>query len=219
MKVSGQLLFPTALPPGKEPPVPLDRRLGVPQSHSSRESNHGSPAHSIVTRGTELPRLLVTPLYTLMNGVIIVGYISLIAFSCYGYRVKVKLSLCFNWAPLHEGVLGEWSYSSTHSLTSALDGSEWWASYTGRFTPRVKAPGTHWIGGWVGPRAVLDTVVKRKISSPHRELNPGTLIVKPVAQRYTDWAVVALGSLVTRENNLFGYYSWKKISNRLELLR
>jgi hypothetical protein len=25
------------------------------------------------------------------------------------------------------------------------------------------------IGGWVGPRAVLDAVVKRKIPSPHRE--------------------------------------------------
>jgi len=22
--------------------------------------------------------------------------------------VKVKLSLCFNWAPRHEGVMGEW---------------------------------------------------------------------------------------------------------------
>jgi hypothetical protein len=33
--------------------------------------------------------------------------------------VKVKLSLCFNWAPLHEGILGEWSYSSTHALTLA----------------------------------------------------------------------------------------------------
>jgi hypothetical protein len=37
-------------------------------------------------------------------------------------KVKVKLSLCFNWAPRHEGVLGEWRYSFTHSLTSALDG-------------------------------------------------------------------------------------------------
>jgi len=28
------------------------------------------------------------------------------------------------------------------------------------FTPRgEKAPGTHWIGGWVGPRAGLDVVV------------------------------------------------------------
>jgi hypothetical protein len=30
-------------------------------------------------------------------------------------KVKVKLSLCFNWAPRHEGVLGKWRYSSTHS--------------------------------------------------------------------------------------------------------
>jgi hypothetical protein len=37
-------------------------------------------------------------------------------------KVKVKLSLCFNWAPRHEGVLGKWRYSSTHSLISALDG-------------------------------------------------------------------------------------------------
>jgi len=29
---------------------------------------------------------------------------------------KVRLSLCFNWAPRHEGVLGEWRYSSIHSL-------------------------------------------------------------------------------------------------------
>jgi len=30
--------------------------------------------------------------------------------------------------PRHEGVLGEWRYSSTHSLTSVLDGGEWSAS-------------------------------------------------------------------------------------------
>jgi len=28
-----------------------------------------------------------------------------------------------------------------------------------RFTPRERAPGTHWIGGWVDPRAVLDAGV------------------------------------------------------------
>jgi hypothetical protein len=37
-------------------------------------------------------------------------------------RVKVKSSLYFSWAPRHDGVLGEWMYSSTHSFTSALDG-------------------------------------------------------------------------------------------------
>jgi hypothetical protein len=37
----------------------------------------------------------------------------------------------------------------------------------------------------VGSRAVLDVVVKRKISSPRRESNPRTPIFQPVAQRYT----------------------------------
>jgi hypothetical protein len=59
-------------------------------------------------------------------------------------------------------------------------------------SPRERAPRTHWIGGWVGPRAVLDTVVKRKISSSRRESNPRTPIVQPVAQRYTDSAITVL---------------------------
>jgi hypothetical protein len=82
--------------------------------------------------------------------------------------------------------MGEWRYSSTHSLTSALDGGEWSASRPARFTPRERAPGTHWIGGWVGPGTVLDTVAKRKIPIPRRESNPRSPIVQPVVQRYTD---------------------------------
>jgi hypothetical protein len=46
-----------------------------------------------------------------------------------------------------------------HSLTSAVDGGEWSPSCPGRFTPRERAAGIHWIGGWVGPTAILDTVV------------------------------------------------------------
>jgi hypothetical protein len=69
-------------------------------------------------------------------------------------------------------------------LTSALDGGEWSASHPGSFTPRERAPGTHWIRGWVGPTAVLDAVVKRNIPSPRRESNPRTPIVQPVAQSY-----------------------------------
>jgi hypothetical protein len=61
-----------------------------------------------------------------------------------------------------------------HSLTLALDGGEWSASRPGHFTPRERAPGTHWIGGWVGPRALLDAVAKIKIPSPHQESNPTT---------------------------------------------
>jgi hypothetical protein len=62
---------------------------------------------------------------------------------------KVKLSLCL---------------TKNHAM-KAYWGSGGIASRPGRFTPRERAPGTHWIGGWVGSRAVLDAVVKRKISA------------------------------------------------------
>jgi hypothetical protein len=51
-------------------------------------------------------------------------------------------------------------------LTAAVDGSEWSASRPCRFTA-----GTHWIGGWVGPRTGLDVVEKRK-SCPCLDSNP-----------------------------------------------
>jgi hypothetical protein len=107
-------------------------------------------------------------------------------------KVKVKLCLCFNWALCHEGVLGEWMYSSTRSLTLALDGGEWSASRPSRFSPRERAPSTHLIGGWVGPRFVMDAVVRRKIPSPCQDSNPRTLIIQPIAECYTDWAIMAL---------------------------
>jgi hypothetical protein len=45
-------------------------------------------------------------------------------------------------------------------LTSALVRGEWSASRHGRFTPGERTPGTHWVGGWVGPRAGLDDLEK-----------------------------------------------------------
>jgi hypothetical protein len=85
-------------------------------------------------------------------------------------EVKVKFPPCFNRAPRHESVQGEWRYSSTHSFTSALDTGEWSASRLGHFTPRKRTPGTHWLGGWVSHRAGLDAVVRR-IPSPYRDSN------------------------------------------------
>jgi hypothetical protein len=74
----------------------------------------------------------------------------------------VRLYLCFNWAPLHEGVLG-----SGGTAPRILDLGTWWrwvfSFIAGRFTPTERAPGTYWTEGWVSPRAGLDTVVKRKI--------------------------------------------------------
>jgi hypothetical protein len=40
-------------------------------------------------------------------------------------------------------------------LASALVGGEWSASRPARFTPRERAPGTHWIGASVDPRTGL----------------------------------------------------------------
>jgi hypothetical protein len=53
----------------------------------------------------------------------------------------------------------------------------------GRFTAEERAPGTHWIGGWMSPRAVLDVVAKGKIPSPRRESNIRTPIVQSVDSR------------------------------------
>jgi hypothetical protein len=44
---------------------------------------------------------------------------------------------------------------------------------TSRFTTGKRAPGTHWIGGWVGHRAGLDDVQKgRCLTLPGLELRP-----------------------------------------------
>jgi hypothetical protein len=41
--------------------------------------------------------------------------------------------------------------------------------------PQGKSPGTQWLGGWVGSRAGLDAVVKRKIPSPLPGIEPTIL--------------------------------------------
>jgi hypothetical protein len=58
-------------------------------------------------------------------------------------------------------------------LTSALVGGEWSASRLGSCTPGERAPGIHWIGGWVDPRAGLDDLERRKfLTLPGLELRP-----------------------------------------------
>jgi hypothetical protein len=58
------------------------------------------------------------------------------------------------------------------------------------FTPRERAPGIYWIGGWVGPRAGLDDVEKRKFFTL-----PG-LEFQPVAIRKTDYVILVPSLLV-----------------------
>jgi hypothetical protein len=75
-------------------------------------------------------------------------------------------------------------------LTSALAGGGWSPSRPCRFILGERAPGTHWIGGWVDPRAGLDDVEKRKFFIlPGLELRPS--VVQLVPGRYTDWVIPA----------------------------
>jgi hypothetical protein len=85
-------------------------------------------------------------------------------------------------------------------LTSALAGSEWSASRPRHLTSEERAPGTHWIGGWVDPRAGQGDVEKRKFltlrglellplgrparsQSPYRLRYPGSLTF-PIVRVY-----------------------------------
>jgi hypothetical protein len=64
-------------------------------------------------------------------------------------------------------------YRATFFFTSALVGEEWSAYRTRRFTPGERAPGIHWIGGWVGPGADLDDAENRKfLTVPGLEFRP-----------------------------------------------
>jgi hypothetical protein len=69
----------------------------------------------------------------------------------------------------HEGPEGEKKYRSILSLTSALDG-EGGQRHAPAALPPGKRAGTHFAGGWVGPRADLDGCGK---SHPYRKSVPG----------------------------------------------
>jgi hypothetical protein len=82
----------------------------------------------------------------------------------------------------------EWIY---RSLTSALAGEEWSALRLGRFTSGERATVTHWIGGWVDPRAGLDDMEKRQfLTLLGLELRP---FGRPsmLTGRYTDYSIPA----------------------------
>jgi hypothetical protein len=99
----------------------------------------------------------------------------------------VKLSLCLTNYALHHECVWVSGCIDPHFLDLVISGGEWSASRSGRFTPRETAPGTHWIGSWVGPRTGLDDVEKRKFPTlPGLELR--TLGRQLLASRHTNYA-------------------------------
>jgi hypothetical protein len=67
---------------------------------------------------------------------------------------------------------GERKHSSYSYMTSALDRVSGQHHAPAALYPRGKKPSTHWIGGWVGPRADLDTEARRKILLPLLGIEP-----------------------------------------------
>jgi hypothetical protein len=61
-------------------------------------------------------------------------------------------------------------YSSTLSLTFALDGDGWLRSHALAALPPRNRRGTNFVGGWVGPKAGLDLCGKFR---PHWHSIPG----------------------------------------------
>ena len=66
-------------------------------------------------------------------------------------------------------------------LTTALDGGERSVSRLSRFTPGEGVHITYRIGGYMGPKACLNTMKKRQISYFFRESNHDSLVVQFVA--------------------------------------
>jgi rRNA maturation protein Nop10 len=96
----------------------------------------------------------------------------------------------------HEGPEGEYRYSYTLSLTSALDGGEWSTPRPGRFTPgkETRYPLYRRL---CGPQRRSGRL--RKIS-PSPGIDSRT--VQPVARRYTNWATPAQAQPLLSSPNL-----------------
>jgi hypothetical protein len=83
--------------------------------------------------------------------------------------------------------------------TSALDGDG-----VPRFSPRERTPGTHCTGGWVDPKAGLDTEATGKILCLCRGSNLDRPVFQPIARHYTDWATPLLKGLVDMNEIWYG---------------
>jgi hypothetical protein len=89
------------------------------------------------------------------------------------YKSKVKLSRYHD-----EGAMGERSYSSYSFLTSTIDRVSGQRHAPAALYPRLRTTGTHWTGGWVSLRDVLDTEARGKIIC----LCPGSNPFRPVCR-------------------------------------
>jgi hypothetical protein len=88
-----------------------------------------------------------------------------------------------------------------------------WSRHQMEVSGQLHAPGTHWIGGWMGLRAVLDAVVKRKNSQPPPGIepeNPDRPARSPTLYRLT---YHDSNRLINRNLNMFEFFVTSSTEN------
>jgi len=85
-------------------------------------------------------------------------------------------------------------------LNLSTNCGEWLTSCPDHLITRERVSGTHWAGGWVGPRADLDILEKRKIPCPWPESSPNcwahgvaTILTTLSWLPWWDWIVQSVG--------------------------
>jgi len=104
------------------------------------------------------------------------------SFVCFSFyvsevsKLKVKFALTTLWRQGQR-------YSFAHSQLKWR--GELLTSHFDCFTLRERAPDTHWIRGWMGPRAILDILEKRKNFMHLPGIQPGC--IQRIPSRYAGW--------------------------------
>jgi hypothetical protein len=93
------------------------------------------------------------------------------------YFSQVQVGICLGSLDCEHHIWGS-GVRAPSFLTLVLDWSKWLASRPCYFIPKERAPGSHWIGGWVGPRLGLDAAETR--TKLHcQDSNPGRPVCRP----------------------------------------
>jgi hypothetical protein len=117
---------------------------------------------------------------------------------CYTNHSHICFSLLSKAVPstCHGGACSEERYSSYSFSNLALDEVSGKHHVPAVLYPQERSPSTHWIGGWVGLRASLDTWARMRILYPCQGLNPGC----PVYGQTLYW--LNYPSSIVRFNNM-----------------
>jgi hypothetical protein len=119
----------------------------------------------------------------------------------YSENHKVKLSRYRHLGDEGRGVIAPTHPWPRHYMGWVVSVTPW-----PRFTPKERTSGTHWIGGWVGLIAGLDTETREKILCPCRRSNPG----RPVCSQTLYWLSYPRSYSENHKKLMSKYILWVK---------